>query len=415
MFDNISKNWRKDKLKNILDILRNGANIKQLDNANGIPISRIETIANGYVDFNKVGYANVYDDKYKSYYIRRGDILLSHINSVAHLGKCAFCNFDNKLIHGMNLLLLRANKNILPKLLYYLLNSELFKNQLPSITKKSVNQASISITNLGNLDILYPIDKNEQQEIVNVLDVASEIIRLRTACIESAQSLIPALFQEMFGDPINNNKNYPCESLKNLCSKIGSGATPIGGKESYLKEGISFVRSMNVHDGIFQYKDLAFINDEQAKLLDNVELQESDVLINITGASVARTCIVPKEILPARVNQHVSILRCTGRLNPYFLNVLLYFQTTKQKLLDLANSKGATREAITKQQLELFKIILPPIEQQELFATKVQEIEAYIKTQHEELENAKAMFQSLLHYAFMGKLTENITFEVKNE
>lgn len=254
-------------------------------------------------------------------------------------------------------------------------------------------------------DYYIPPTLEEQQEIVDVLDAASEIIRLRTACIESAQSLIPALFQEMFGDPINNTKNYPCESLKKLCSKIGSGATPRGGKESYLKEGISFVRSMNVHDGIFQYKDLAFINDEQAKLLDNVELQESDVLINITGASVARTCIVPKEILPARVNQHVSILRCTGRLNPYFLNVLLYFQTTKQKLLDLANSKGATREAITKQQLELFKIILPPIEQQELFAEKVQEIEAYIKTQHEELENAKTMFQSLLHHSFTGELT----------
>lgn len=254
-------------------------------------------------------------------------------------------------------------------------------------------------------DYYIPPTLEEQQEIVDVLDAASEIIRLRTACIESAQSLIPALFQEMFGDPINNNKNYPCESLKKLCSKIGSGATPRGGKESYLKEGISFVRSMNVHDGIFQYKDLAFINDEQAKLLDNVELQERDVLINITGASVARTCIVPKEILPARVNQHVSILRCTGRLNPYFLNVLLYFQTTKQKLLDLANSKGATREAITKQQLELFKIILPPIEQQELFAAKVQEIEAYIKTQQAELENAKTMFQSLLHHSFTGELT----------
>ena len=245
----------------------------------------------------------------------------------------------------------------------------------------------------------------EQQEIVQVLDTMSNIIRLREECISHAQDLIPALFQEMFGDPINNNKNYSCESLKKLCSKIGSGATPRGGKESYLKEGISFVRSMNVHDGIFQYKDLAFINDEQAKLLDNVELQESDVLINITGASVARTCIVPKEILPARVNQHVSILRCTGRLNPYFLNVLLYFQTTKQKLLDLANSKGATREAITKQQLELFKIILPPIEQQELFAEKVQEIEAYIKTQQAELENAKTMFQSIIHHSFTGELT----------
>ena len=281
-----------------------------------------------------------------------------------------------------------------------------YKERLANLASNAVVPI-INKTQFSTFKIPVPPTLEEQQEIVDVLDAASEIIRLRTACIESAQSLIPALFQEMFGDPINNNKNYPCESLKKLCSKIGSGATPRGGKESYLKEGISFVRSMNVHDGIFQYKDLAFINDEQAKLLDNVELQESDVLINITGASVARTCIVPKEILPARVNQHVSILRCTGRLNPYFLNVLLYFQTTKQKLLDLANSKGATREAITKQQLELFKIILPPIEQQELFAEKVQEIEAYIKTQQAELENAKTMFQSLLHYAFTGELTRH--------
>lgn len=219
MFENIPKNWEKDKLKNILDILRNGANIKQFDNADGIPISRIETIANGYVDFNKVGYANIYDDKYKDYYIQKGDILLSHINSVAHLGKCAFCNFDSKLIHGMNLLLLRANQNILPKFLYYLLNSQILKKQLPSITKKSVNQASMSTTNLGNLNVIYPINKNEQQEIVDVLDAASEIIRLRTACIESAQSLIPALFQEMFGDINNNIHSLPISEIKS-CVEI---------------------------------------------------------------------------------------------------------------------------------------------------------------------------------------------------
>lgn len=301
--------------------------------------------------------------------------------------------------------LLRFNNKINPKFINYYFKFLYETKIIESYQSNSTNLRNLKFSQFINQNIPVPQTLEEQQEIVDVLDAASEIIRLRTACIESAQSLIPALFQEMFGDPINNTKNYPCESLKKLCSKIGSGATPRGGKESYLKEGISFVRSMNVHDGIFQYKDLAFINDEQAKLLDNVELQESDVLINITGASVARTCIVPKEILPARVNQHVSILRCTGRLNPYFLNVLLYFQTTKQKLLDLANSKGATREAITKQQLELFKIILPPIEQQELFAEKVQEIEAYIKTQHEELENAKTMFQSLLHYAFTGELT----------
>ena len=393
MFENIPKNWKKEKLENIATVNY------------GTRIVKDSAIGNEYYVYGGG------DKTFKTDIFNRENTLI-----VARFGMSPKCTRFVKGKFFLNDSGLTVDTNDEHLLNQNFLNWQLFfLNDLIYSLGKGVAQKNLNVSLFKNLDIIVPKSLNEQKEIVDVLDAAYRIIRLRKECIKSAQFLIPALFQEMFGDPINNNKNYPCESLKKLCSKIGSGATPRGGKESYLKEGISFVRSMNVHDGIFQYKDLAFINDEQAKLLDNVELQESDVLINITGASVARTCIVPKEILPARVNQHVSILRCTGRLNPYFLNVLLYFQTTKQKLLDLANSKGATREAITKQQLELFKIILPPIEQQELFAEKVQEIEAYIKTQHEELENAKTMFQSLLHYAFMGKLTENITFEVKNE
>lgn len=393
MFENIPKNWKKEKLENIATVNY------------GTRIVKDSAIGNEYYVYGGG------DKTFKTDIFNRENTLI-----VARFGMSPKCTRFVKGKFFLNDSGLTVDTNDEHLLNQNFLNWQLFfLNDLIYSLGKGVAQKNLNVSLFKNLDIIVPKSLNEQQEIVDVLDAAYRIIRLRKECIKSAQFLIPALFQEMFGDPINNNKNYPCESLKKLCSKIGSGATPRGGKESYLKEGISFVRSMNVHDGIFQYKDLAFINDEQAKLLDNVELQESDVLINITGASVARTCIVPKEILPARVNQHVSILRCTGRLNPYFLNVLLYFQTTKQKLLDLANSKGATREAITKQQLELFKIILPPIEQQELFAEKVQEIEAYIKTQQVELENAKNMFQSILYYAFTGKLTKNITFEVKNE
>ena len=385
MFENIPKNWKKEKLENIATVNY------------GTRIVKDSAIGNEYYVYGGG------DKTFKTDIFNRENTLI-----VARFGMSPKCTRFVKGKFFLNDSGLTVDTNDEHLLNQNFLNWQLFfLNDLIYSLGKGVAQKNLNVSLFKNLDIIVPKSLNEQQEIVDVLDAAYRIISLRKECIESAQFLIPALFQEMFGDPINNNKNYPCESLKKLCSKIGSGATPRGGKESYLKEGISFVRSMNVHDGIFQYKDLAFINDEQAKLLDNVELQESDVLINITGASVARTCIVPKEILPARVNQHVSILRCTGRLNPYFLNVLLYFQTTKQKLLDLANSKGATREAITKQQLELFKIILPPIEQQELFAEKVQEIEAYIKTQHEELENAKTMFQSLLHHSFTGELTRH--------
>jgi type I restriction enzyme S subunit len=81
---------------------------------------------------------------------------------------------------------------------------------------------------------------------------------------------------------------------------------------------------MNVHDSEFRERKLAFIDEKQAKELNGVTLQENDVLLNITGASVARCCIFPTEYLPARVNQHVSIIRPKkDMIDARFLNLLL--------------------------------------------------------------------------------------------
>jgi type I restriction enzyme S subunit len=128
----------------------------------------------------------------------------------------------------------------------------------------------------------------------------------------------------MFGDPVKNEKGWEVKKLKSITTKIGSGATPTGGKTAYKAKGISLIRSMNVYDFSFKWKDLAFIDNAQASKLNNVEVMSKDVLFNITGASVCRCSIVPDELLPARVNQHVAIIRAkTEFLNPIFLNHLL--------------------------------------------------------------------------------------------
>ena len=148
--------------------------------------------------------------------------------------------------------------------------------------------------------------------------------------------------------------------LGNATTKIGSGATPRGGKDAYKGGVYSLIRSMNIHDNEFIYNDLAKINDEQASKLNNVEVEENDVLINITGASVARTNIAPKDILPARVNQHVSIIRPdASRLDPFYLHYYLIQPAIKKKLLSM--SIGSSREAITKDYLEDFEVQAPDI------------------------------------------------------
>ena len=142
--------------------------------------------------------------------------------------------------------------------------------------------------------------------------------------------------------------------LGEVCTKIGSGATPRGGKEVYNVTGIPLIRSQNVLDFSFSTDGLAFIDDKQAQLLNNVTIQENDVLINITGDSVARACIVPAEYIPARVNQHVAIVRANPNISdPYYL--LYSIQFLKSHLLSIGSS-GATRNALTKSMLENLEI-----------------------------------------------------------
>lgn len=161
-------------------------------------------------------------------------------------------------------------------------------------------------------------------------------------------------------------------SLEQIASKIGSGATPRGGKSAYKTVGTSLIRSLNVHDLMFEYNDLAYIDDDQAEQLRNVDVRQGDILLNITGASAARCCLAPADVLPARVNQHVAIIRpMQDRADPRYLMYSLVCPENKNRLLALAQS-GATREALTQDDLRRFRMSLPPIDIQRKVASVLQ-------------------------------------------
>ena len=143
--------------------------------------------------------------------------------------------------------------------------------------------------------------------------------------------------------------------LEEITNKIGSGSTPKGGKSSYKGGMYALIRSQNVLDMSFSKDGLAYINDEQAKKLDNVIVKSGDVLFNITGDSICRCCVVPDDILPARVNQHVAIIR-PDNVNSYFL--MYYLQYLKPYLLNICGN-GSSRNALTKENLENLIIEIP--------------------------------------------------------
>jgi type I restriction enzyme S subunit len=262
-----------------------------------------------------------------------------------------------------------AKKDILlPKYLFYFCIKFDFERlnrtvTIPSLTKSDLLKIKIQVP---SLDV--------QQEVIDKLTKIESILNFRKQELKLLDELVRSRFVELFGNPVLNDKGWGCNLLGEITLKIGSGATPKGGREAYREEGIALIRSMNVYNGKFEYKDLAHISDEQAAKLDNANVKKSDVLLNITGASVARSCIVPNQILPARVNQHVCIVRCKKCIEPVFLNGLLVDDNYQNLLWEIAGS-GATREAITKQQVEHLKIIVPPIELQNQFADFVRQID----------------------------------------
>ncbi|CAG2534341.1 S subunit [Maribacter dokdonensis] len=183
-------------------------------------------------------------------------------------------------------------------------------------------------------------------------------------------------------------KNWKTYKLSEIATKIGSGATPRGGKEAYKESGISLIRSQNVLDFTFSTDGLAFIDELQADKLKNVIIESKDVLLNITGDSVARVCQVPDEWIPARVNQHVAIIRADNKLlNPDFLKYSLLTYQNKNELLNLS-SAGATRKAITKSMIEDFEITLPPLPEQKGIAIILSVID-------DKIENNLAMNKTL--------------------
>ena len=155
-------------------------------------------------------------------------------------------------------------------------------------------------------------------------------------------------------------------ALGEMTTKIGSGATPRGGKAVYQQEGVAFIRSMNVLDNGMKLEPIARLSPDAADQLRGVTVEPGDVLINITGDSIARCCVVETDALPARVSQHVAIVRPTADLDSRFLQRYLVHPTTKDYLLSI--SDGGTRKALTKRSLSELSVPCPPLRVQQAIA-----------------------------------------------
>lgn len=339
---------------------------------NGFKVIRIKNVKNGFIDDNEPVYISLEREKeFKDYFLNNDDILVSMTGNPGRVAKIKQENLPallNQRVGKFEIL----NKKLLKDYFYHFINTEYFEKSVVGLSK-GLAQLNVSSSEIESVKIPLP-PKDIQQKIIAEIEILEA--KEKKAKEEVGELKIEA----------SNLFTFDGESitLQSITSKIGSGATPRGGETAYVGSGITLIRSMNVYDNEFYPKGLAFIDDEQARKLNNVTVEENDILFNITGASVCRCCIVENKYLPARVNQHVSIIRTNEKALPKFVQQLLISSKFKTELLELADN-SSTREAITKQQLEDFKIPLPPLSEQQKIVSKIEKIEEKINALEKEI------------------------------
>ena len=379
------------RLEEICIFIRNGLNIKNDKSKKGIPLTRIETISNGIIDINKTGYANIFDDKYIDYYLRQDDILMSHINSLKHLGKVGYCYYDMKIIHGMNLLNIRVNpNNVYPKYLYYYFKSNNFKIKLNKISKQSVNQSSFSISDLKKIRIDI-IDLERQKLIVSKLDKVVEVISIRKKQIEELNILIKSQFVEMFGD-IKNSK-FDIKSIKSLVD-----TNIIKTKKKYKKSDI------------IKYVDISSINNLKNEIISYKEyevglepsraqqcLEKADILISTVRPNLKNIAVNNYEEDNIVVSSGFCVLRVNKCMKEYLFEVVKTEKFTNDMIL-LAT--GANYPAIRDKDILDYKIAVPPITLQNQFSEIVKQIDKQKFEIEKSLKETQGLYESLMEKYF---------------
>ena len=192
-----AEGWEFGRLEDALSSLSNGLNLEQGNDTSGYRVTRIETISAGTIDLEKVGFVKTPQDL-STYKLRVGDILLSNINSLVHIGKSVFVERDYDLYHGMNLLRLVVNRSKNdPKFIFHLINTNGIRASIRERANKAVNQASINQTELGKTELALPLIR-EQQKIADCLTSVDELIAAQGRKVESLKAHKKGLMRRLF-------------------------------------------------------------------------------------------------------------------------------------------------------------------------------------------------------------------------
>lgn len=338
--------------------------------------------------------------------VTSGDILFSTVR--IYLKNIALIedSFSNQ-IASTGFCVIRPSSEVNRKFLFYYIQTNYFMKELESLQKGANYPA---VRNLDVLNQLIPVPPLEiQHKIVAILEKAEETKKLRAQADELTQQLLQSVFLEMFGDPVRNPMGWEVRKLGELSTKILSGSTPKGGKQVYVKEGITFFRSQNVWKNRIEFSDIAFIDEATHNKMKKSSLKNKDILVTKTGrintenSSLGRAALFLGENDSANINGHVYLIR----LQENNIHNFILFILTTNAYRDYIRSVcvgGIDKRQINKHHLEEFPIIYPPLPLQEKFAEIVEQIEKTKQFQQHSHQQLESLFNTLMQKAFNGEL-----------
>jgi type I restriction enzyme S subunit len=354
------------------------------------------------------------------YLVEEGDLIYSKIRPA--LNKVCLAHGD--WLCSADMYPIRIRKGYEARYLKYLMLSQAFKHlmvndsmrvAMPKVNRDTLNAARI---------LRPPLD--EQRAITDYLDRETERI---DALIEKKEQLIDLLeekrtalisrvvTQGLDGDVEMQDSgvgwlgeipaHWDTIKLKWHTDKIGSGVTPDGGSEAYVDEGITFLRSQNVHFDGLRLDDVAYIDEETDEEMEATRVHPWDVLLNITGASIGRCTLVPKDFPRANVNQHVCIIRAQrDELHPPYLNHVMASSVGQEQIF--AEIDGASRDAVTFAEIGNFITPKSPLEEQRRIAKHVEHrtsrIYSLIEKIEEGIERLNEYRTALISAAVTGQI-----------
>lgn len=462
----LPESWKWVKLGEVCTKMSNGVNAKQSDEKIGLAISRIETIWNETIDWNRVKYILENEKEFiEKYALKENDILFSHINSDIHLGKTAiYKNQTQLLIHGINLLLIRFNKDVLPDFFNYQFKYKRRRGEFSSIAQKSVNQSSINQPKLKNTDFVLPPKPVQQaivskiEELFSELDKGIETLRFaqqqlktyRQAVLKWAfEGKLTEEWRQMNRSSVRIQSGSKKEIQVRVLSKLLSesvAAEPFGKYQkngdqgfdnSELPHGWKWTKISNIatinpklpnkesieSDLAVQFLPMKLVEE----IINKIHLTETKKFIEVQKGSYTPFIdgdVIFAKVTPCMENGKIAVVdklkngigygssefhvvRCQSEvLNSYLFYFLVQDKFRNEAENAMTGAVGLRR--VPKQFIENHTIPLPTIEEQQEVVSEI-ETRLSVADKMEEgitqsLQQAEALRQSILKKAFEGRL-----------